>query len=65
MERTPEIDVGRLMRSSMVRPWPAEVAAAYEAPFPDASFKTGVHRFPLIVPLGRTDSKRWCAISNR
>lgn len=30
---------------------PDEVAAAYDAPFPDARYKAGVRRFPQLVPI--------------
>ncbi|MHA2497753.1 MAG: hypothetical protein ACXAEI_19975 [Candidatus Hodarchaeales archaeon] len=34
---------------------PPEVLAAYDAPFPDKSYKAGVQAFPLIVPLSPDD----------
>lgn len=34
---------------------PAE-AAAYNAPFPDAAYKAGVRRFPLLVPEKADDA---------
>jgi len=42
--------VDALMQRSTPHLSPAE-AAAYGAPFPDASFKAGVRRFPNLVPL--------------
>lgn len=56
VERTPDLPVGFVMSRSQVTPWADEVIAAYEAPFPDASYKTGAHQFPLIVPLNETDA---------
>lgn len=53
--RTEDLPVGVVMRRSMVAPWSEAVVAAYEAPFPDASYKAGLHRFPQIVPLSPTD----------
>lgn len=32
-----------------------EILAAYEAPFPDASYKAGVATFPLLIPLKEDD----------
>lgn len=55
VERTPELPIGWIMRRSATRPWDDAVIAGYEAPFPDASFGVGAHRFPLIVPLGPED----------
>ncbi|MBT8214041.1 MAG: alpha/beta fold hydrolase [Acidimicrobiia bacterium] len=51
VENTPDLPIGFIMGRSAVTEWPAEVFAAYEAPFPDASYKVGAHRFPLIVPI--------------
>ena len=51
VEKTPDLPVGFIMGRSAVTEWPEEVLAAYEAPFPDARYKVGAHRFPLIVPL--------------
>jgi len=45
----PDMPVGKLMSRACPQLSPAE-AAAYEAPFPDASYKGGVRRFPNLVP---------------
>ena len=45
----PDMDVGALMQRA-VPGLSAEEAAAYAAPFPDASYKAGVRRFPNLVP---------------
>jgi haloalkane dehalogenase len=34
-----------------VRPVPDELLAAYDAPFPDESYKAGARVFPLLVPI--------------
>jgi haloalkane dehalogenase len=47
--KNPDMAVGRLLARSCPHLTPAE-AAAYDAPFPDASFKGGVRRFPNLVP---------------
>ena len=36
-------------------PLPADVLAAYDAPFPDASFKAGLRALTSLIPLTRTD----------
>lgn len=46
---TPDLAVGRLMKRSTPHLSEAEMAA-YDAPFPDATFKAGVRRFPQLVP---------------
>ena len=47
--RSPDMDIGKLMQRSCPHLTPPE-AAAYAAPFPDASYKAGVRRFPNLVP---------------
>ena len=48
--KNPDMAVDALMQRSTPHLTAAE-AAAYAAPFPDASFKAGVRRFPSLVPL--------------
>jgi len=45
----PDMAIGRLLKRACPQLSAAE-AAAYDAPFPDASFKAGVRRFPNLVP---------------
>ncbi len=45
----PDLNVGELMARS-VPGLSAEEIGAYDAPFVDARYKVGVHRFPQIVP---------------
>ena len=45
----PDMAVGKLMARACPQLSSAE-AAAYDAPFPDASYKSGVRRFPNLVP---------------
>ena len=47
--RNPDLAVGKLLARSCPHLTPAE-AAAYDAPYPDATFKGGVRRFPNLVP---------------
>lgn len=47
--KNPNLDCAKLMARSCPQLSAAE-AAAYEAPFPDASYKGGVRRFPQLVP---------------
>jgi len=46
--RTPDMDIGALMKRSCPHLSQAE-ADAYNAPFPDKSLKSGVRRFPNLV----------------
>jgi haloalkane dehalogenase len=50
-ERTPDLPIGMIIQSATTTDLPAEVVAAYEAPFPNAESKAGAQRFPLLVPL--------------
>lgn len=47
--KNPDMDIARLMKRSCPHLADAE-AAAYAAPYPDASYKAGVRRFPNLVP---------------
>ena len=51
---SPDFAVGRLMQRTCPHLTPGEVAA-YDAPFPDARSKSGVRRFPQLVPEGPDD----------
>jgi haloalkane dehalogenase len=56
-ERWPDLPVGRVIRMGVAHPetLSPEVLAAYEAPFPDASYKAGAAAWPLLVPLSPDD----------
>jgi haloalkane dehalogenase len=48
-----EVDVfptGGIVRGGCAKPMAPEVEAAYDAPFPDESYKSGARQFPLLVP---------------
>jgi haloalkane dehalogenase len=49
--RQTDLDVGFVLQSACKSPLPPEVIAAYNAPFPDATYKAGAHQFPLLVPI--------------
>jgi haloalkane dehalogenase len=50
--RTPDLPAGQLVRRSAAHPENItdEVVAAYDAPFPDVSYKAGAQMFPQLVP---------------
>jgi pimeloyl-ACP methyl ester carboxylesterase len=50
--RTPDMNIGKLMKRSVPHLTDSEVDA-YDAPFPDGAHKAGVRRFPAIVPTNR------------
>jgi haloalkane dehalogenase len=58
VKETPDLPVGKIVRSGLARPeaMTREVLAAYDAPFPDNTYKAGVRALPLLVPLRRDDA---------
>ncbi len=46
----PELPIGDLIQSSTLTNLSSEVVRAYDAPFPDASYKAGARIFPYLVP---------------
>jgi haloalkane dehalogenase len=51
----PVLDISRLIQAGCQSQLPAEVLAAYEAPFPDESFKAGPRAMPSLVPATPDD----------
>lgn len=49
-QETPSFDVGAIVNGGCTSDLPPDVIAAYDAPFPDDSYKAGVRQFPLLVP---------------
>lgn len=54
-QKSPDFPVGKIINGACVSDLPAEVMAAYDAPFPDESFKAGARQFPLLVPTSPDD----------
>ena len=50
VDRTPDLPVGFLVSAAVVTPMAPEVVAAYDAPFPDATYKAGARAFPDLIP---------------
>jgi haloalkane dehalogenase len=50
-----ELNVARLVQSGCQSTLPGDVLAAYEAPFPDASYAAGVRAMPNLVPAEPDD----------
>ena len=48
-------DVGRVIGNGTLSDLPPEVVAAYDAPFPDDSYKAGARVFPSLVPTRPDD----------
>jgi haloalkane dehalogenase len=49
------LDVARLVRSGCRQPPPPEVLAAYDAPFPDETYKAAPRAMPDLVPTTPDD----------
>jgi haloalkane dehalogenase len=54
-QRVARLPVGKIINGGCVTPLPAEVVAAYDAPFPDESFTAGARVFPMLVPTQPED----------
>lgn len=54
-QEVPELPIGRIIQSGCLTTLPPEVVAAYEAPFPDESYKEGARIFPSLVPVTPDD----------
>jgi haloalkane dehalogenase len=50
VQRTPDLPIGFLVTSGCADGLAPELAAAYDAPFPDASYKAGPRAFPALIP---------------
>ena len=49
-QEVPLFPPGKIINGGTVSELPDEVLAAYDAPFPDESYKEGARQFPLLVP---------------
>jgi len=54
-QTSPVFDIGRLIQAATVTTLPDDVVAAYDAPFPDDSYKAGARIFPSLVPTTPDD----------
>lgn len=50
-QTVPEFPTGGIIRGATVKPLPNGVEAAYDAPYPDESYKSGARIFPSLVPV--------------
>lgn len=61
-QQVPVFPTGQILSKGCVQPLPEAVRAAYDAPFPDESFKAGARAFPKLVPITPDDPE---AANNR
>jgi len=52
---SPEFEIGGLINAATVRELSVDEIAAYDAPFPDDSYKAGARIFPSLVPTAPDD----------
>ena len=50
-QSVPVLPIGFILNCGCVRDLTPEEIVAYEAPFPDESYKAGARQFPLLVPI--------------
>lgn len=54
-QEVPELPVGTIVNDGCTTDLSPEVVAAYDAPFPDESYKEGARQFPALVPTSPED----------
>jgi haloalkane dehalogenase len=54
-QEAPELPIGRIVAGGCTTSLTEEAVAAYDAPFPDESYKEGARQFPLLVPTRPDD----------
>ena len=55
IESAPVLDIGRFVQAGCLSPLSDEVRSAYDAPFPDESYKVGPRVMPGLVPVTPED----------
>lgn len=54
-QEAPEFPIGGIINGGTVTDLSPEVIAAYDAPFPDDTYKAGARQFPILVPIAEDD----------
>jgi len=54
-QKAPSLPIGNIVKGGCKSDVPADVVAAYDAPFPDETYKAGARKFPLLVPTRPDD----------
>ena len=68
-QETPTFPAGRIVAGGCTSELPTAVVAAYDAPFPDESYKEGARQFPVLVPTTPDDPaseanrRAWASLS--
>lgn len=61
-QSSPTFDIGGIIQGGTHKDMIDEIVAAYNAPFPDETYKAGARKFPMLVPTDENDPE---AINNR
>jgi len=61
-QSSPDFNIGKVIDMGTLQELPAEVIAAYNAPYPSEEFKAGARMFPTLVPIEADDPE---AANNR
>jgi haloalkane dehalogenase len=54
-QETPDFHAGGIVKGGCAHDLSPDVIAAYDAPFPDDTYKAGARQFPLLVPTSPDD----------
>jgi haloalkane dehalogenase len=54
-QHSPDFPIGQIVQNGCSTTLAPEVVAAYDAPFPDETYKAGARQFPLLVPTKPDD----------
>ena len=54
-QTVPVFPVGKIISTGLALPIDDDIMAAYDAPFPDESYKAGARQFPALVPVTPDD----------
>ena len=57
-QEVPEFPAGKIIGAAVTLDLPADIIAAYDAPFPDERYKEGARQFPLLVPTAPDNPAR-------
>ena len=54
-QSAPTLPIGEIISHGCARRLSPEVVVAYDAPFPDESYKEGARQFPVLIPITTSD----------
>jgi haloalkane dehalogenase len=54
-QESPKFPIGFIVKGGCASDVPQEIVDAYDAPFPDDSYKAGARQFPMLVPVSPDD----------